>query len=50
MGEHLGVGEHDQGEYREFKTSWHNKNFEAFRKNVIAYNSRQKPLYLPYSE
>lgn len=50
MGEHLGVGVHDQGEYREFKTSWHNKNFEAFRKNVIAYNSRQKPLYLPYSE
>lgn len=48
MGTHLGVGEYDVGEYREFKTNWHNKNYEAFSKNVVAYSRRQKPLFIPY--
>lgn len=48
MGTHLGQGELDSGEYREFKTASHNKNLEQFRKNCFAYANKRKSLYIPY--
>lgn len=47
-GTHLGVGENDKGEYREFKTKCHNENLGLFNKNCSLYYSGKKPIYIPF--
>lgn len=47
-GKHIGDGERDQGEYREFKTAAHKSNLEKFNQNCRAYFQRKKPLYIPF--
>jgi GT2 family glycosyltransferase len=46
MGTHFGVGDADKGEYRKYKTETHNKFLNLFNKNVHAYMSRKKPLFI----
>lgn len=46
MGEHLGVGTEDVGEYREFKTKEHDSYIKVFRDNCNLYANRKKPLYV----
>ena len=48
MGEHLGVGEEDVGEYRKFKTKEHDSYVKVFHDNCRLYASRKKPLYIKY--
>ena len=50
MGKHLGEGEHDQGEYREFKNQWHGKNLPAFHKNAREYMRRTKSYYVDFKD
>lgn len=50
MGIHLGVGDRDTGEYREFKTKTHDKNVPIFQKNCQAYFNRTKSLYISYED
>lgn len=50
MGTHLGEGEVDTGEYREFKTKQHADNLALFRRNCALYANRKKPLYIPYKD
>lgn len=50
MGNHFGVGENDQGEYREWKTEKHSENLTQFNQNCAAYSSKRKQLYIPYKE
>ena len=47
MGTHFGVGEADQGEYREFKTACHKSNLRQFNANARAYMTKQKSLFIP---
>ena len=47
-GIHLGEGENDQGEYREFKTACHKNNLKKFNNNVAKYHNNMKPLYIPF--
>ena len=47
-GTHLGEGEQDKGEYREFKTACHEKNLALFRKNCADYVHGRKSLYIKY--
>lgn len=47
-GIHLGIGDYDKGEYREFKTKTHDKNAVKFRENCIEYYNKRKSYYLPY--
>ncbi len=49
-GKHLGEGEYDTGEYREFKNKWHAKNLALFNKNCGAYARKQKPLFIPFKD
>lgn len=48
-GVHLGVGEHDVGEYRKFKTETHDKYLKKFNENCAAYAQRKKSIYIPYA-
>lgn len=50
MGNHFGVGELDQGEYREFKDEMHKNNLAKFNANCGAYARREKNLYFPYKD
>lgn len=50
MGTHLGEGEVDTGEYREFKTKQHADNLALFRRNCALYANRKKPLYINYKD
>lgn len=45
---HVGEGENDVGEYREFKTASHQKNLALFRKNCGDYVHGKKSLYIKY--
>ncbi len=45
QGVHLGVGEEDSGEYREYKNKAHAANLEPFRKDCYAYIQGRKPIY-----
>ncbi len=47
-GVHLGEGERDIGEYREFKTKAHQNNLLKFNQNARAYFSKQKQFYIPF--
>jgi GT2 family glycosyltransferase len=48
MGKHLGEGERDQGEYREFKTESHRRNLAKFNQNVREYMARRKPIFISF--
>lgn len=48
-GKHVGEGENDVGEYREFKTACHNKNLAKFRQNCSDYVNGKKSLYVKFS-
>ena len=50
MGRHLGEGENDVGEYREFKNEWHAKNLGAFHKNAREYMRREKSYYVDFKD
>lgn len=50
MGVHLGEGEQDVGEYREYKTECHKRNLKKFNANVGLYMSKQKPLFIGYKD
>jgi GT2 family glycosyltransferase len=47
-GIHLGEGEFDVGEYREFKTKCHQDNLNKFIKNCHNYNSGKKSCYVDF--
>lgn len=49
-GVHLGVGEQDQGEYREFKTKSFNDNLQNYYKDSHLYVKKQKSIYIPYKD
>lgn len=50
MGKHIGEGENDQGEYREFKNEYHKKNLPKFHENARLYMTKKKSIYIPYKE
>lgn len=50
MGTHLGEGEQDAGEYRDFKTKQHADNLALFQRNCALYAQRKKPLFVPYKD
>lgn len=47
-GKHIGSGDNDKGEYREFKNSYHTANLAKFHENCKAYHNRRKSLYVPF--
>ena len=47
-GTHLGEGDNDVGEYREYKHVSHRNNLNKFYKNCNDYLSRRKPIYIDY--
>jgi GT2 family glycosyltransferase len=47
-GIHLGEGEQDVGEYREFKTNCHNNNLEKFHKNARSYFNNKKSFHIGF--
>lgn len=49
-GKHLGEGELDVGEYRDFKTASHKRNLAKFNANCREYARRNKPLYISFDE
>lgn len=49
MGKHLGEGEYDAGEYREFKNKWHAQNLSKFNTNCGEYARRTKSLYIDFN-
>lgn len=48
MGQHLGEGERDQGEYRKFKDQASKDNLPKFYQNSRDYLSKRKSLYIPF--
>lgn len=48
-GTHLGVGQHDQGEYRKFKTAEHNKYLKVFYNNCRAYANKTKQIKINFN-
>lgn len=48
MGRHLGEGERDVGEYREFKTKEHDAYVEIFRNNCALYWQKKKSIYIGF--
>lgn len=48
-GIHLGKGNEDVGEYREFKTNEQKKHMQDFIKECNLYSTRKKSIKLPYS-
>lgn len=49
MGIHIGEGEHDQGEYREFKNKAHAEVSVKFRKSCGEYCSGQRKTYIDFN-
>jgi len=49
MGKHLGEGDRDIGEYRDFKTESHKNNLAKFNKNCRDYAVKKKSLYIPFN-
>jgi GT2 family glycosyltransferase len=49
-GFHLGQGENDVGEYREFKTKEHNSYVQKFYDNCKLYYSQKKSIFLPFKK
>jgi GT2 family glycosyltransferase len=48
MGTHLGCGENDVGEYREWKTYQHDSKVKEFRINCGLYMNKLLPIYVDY--
>ena len=48
-GNHFGIGELDQGEYRVFKDAHVKTNLPKYMLNCHGYRTGQKPLYIPYN-
>jgi len=49
-GKHIGEGDLDVGEYRDFKTASHEKNLPKFNENCRAYVNRQKAIYINFTD
>lgn len=49
-GIHVGEGENDVGEYRQFKTASHKANLKKFNENCVAYANGRKSLYIPFKK
>jgi len=49
-GIHLGVGNYDTGEYREWKTACHTKNLIPFQKRCIDIMNKKIPIYVSFVE
>ena len=49
-GKHLGEGELDQGEYREFKNKYGKQNLNKFYANSRSYARKEKSLYINFIE
>jgi len=49
-GKHIGEGDLDVGEYREFKTASHARNLPKFNENCRAYANRLKPIYIDFTD
>lgn len=49
-GIHLGEDGNDVGEYRKFKTKWHDSFVPQFKQNCYLYINRQKSIYVPYKD
>lgn len=49
-GQHLGEGENDKGEYREFKNTWHKNNLQQFYDNCRLYLNGKKSVYIGFKE
>lgn len=50
MGNHIGVGENDTGEYRKFKDEAFAKGLDKFRKDCALYFQGKKSYYIPLRE
>ena len=50
MGKHVGEGENDKGEYREFKNEWGKRNLSAFHKNAREYMRRERSHYIGFED
>ncbi len=48
-GIHLGEDNHEQNEYRKFKTKSHQDNLSKFRSKCKDYNSGKTPCYIPFN-
>lgn len=49
-GKHLGEGDNDVGEYREFKNKEHAANLQNFYTDCSLYLQRKKSIYIPFEE
>lgn len=49
-GTHIGEGENDVGEYREWKTECHKKTLLPFQQNCYAYAQKRKSIYIPFQD
>jgi GT2 family glycosyltransferase len=49
-GIHIGEGENDIGEYREWKTDCHKKTLLPFQQNCYAYMQGRKSIYIPFAD
>lgn len=49
-GIHLGEGDFDVGDYREFKNQKHKENLPKYYENYNLYASGKKSLYIPYKD
>lgn len=47
-GKHVGEGENDVGEYREFKTTSHQRNLAKFQKTCAEYAQGRRSIYVKY--
>lgn len=50
LGNHFGIGDLDQGEYRIFKDAHVKANLPRYMINCHKYRSGQKPIYIPYNK
>ena len=50
MGNHIGSGENDVGEYREFKTASHQANLAKFQQNCVLYYQGKKSFFIPFKQ
>jgi GT2 family glycosyltransferase len=50
MGQHIGEGANDIGEYREFKNQYHKENLATFHHNARMYMTQQKSIFIPYRD
>lgn len=48
-GAHVGEGENDVGEYREFKNKWHKENLSKFHNDCRLYIAKKKPVYISFN-